>query len=146
MNCDDEIMVVEDNPNDAELVLRVFKKHNLANKCVFLKDGAAALDYIFGVAGPSGPAPQHTPCVIMLDLKLPKVDGLEVLRRLKADERTRSLPVVVLTSSNQDQDIKAAYGLGVNSFVTKPVKFDEFAKVIADLGLYWMMVNVPPAK
>ena len=136
-------MIVEDNPSDTELVLRVFRKHSLANNCVVLKDGAEALDFLLP-PGEKGKAPAAK--VVLLDLKLPKVDGLEVLRRLRADERTRHLPVVVLTSSNQDRDIKAAYELGANSFIIKPVKFDDFTRVVAQLGLYWLMVNVPPAR
>lgn len=139
-----EIVIVEDNPSDAELILRVFRKHNLANQIVLLKDGAEALDFFFP---PDGSAPPGgTLRIILLDLKLPKIDGIEVLRRLKSDERTRGIPVVVVTSSSEDRDIKDAYDLGVNSYVTKPIKFDEFAKAVADLGLYWLMLNKLPAR
>lgn len=136
-----EILIVEDNPNDAELILRVFKKHNLVNKCLVLKDGAEALAFLFPDAAGGGPA--RVPKVILLDLKLPKVDGLEVLRRMKADARTRTIPVVVLTSSTEEKDIKSAYGLGVNSYVAKPIKFDEFARTAAALGMYWLLLNKP---
>ncbi len=139
-----EIVIVEDNPNDAELILRVFRKHNLANQVILLKDGAEALDFLF----PPDGAAHATAAVriILLDLKLPKVDGIEVLRRLKSEERTRSIPVVVLTSSTEQRDLQDAYELGVNSYVAKPIKFDEFAKAVADLGLYWLMLNKLPAR
>ena len=139
-----EIVLVEDNPNDAELMVRALKKHNLANRIVLLKDGAEALEFLFAERGTGQQDGPFAPRVVLLDIKLPKVDGLEVLRRMKSDARTREIPVVVLTSSNQERDIKTAYSLGVNSFVTKPIKFQEFAKVVAELGLYWLMVNVPP--
>ncbi len=140
-----EIILVEDNPADAELIMRTLRKHNLANHVRLAKDGAEALQMIFGNGG-CGIKPDEAPKVVLLDIKLPKVDGLEVLRRLKSDECTKDIPVVMLTSSNQEQDIKAAYELGANSFVTKPIRFDEFAKVVADLGVYWLMLNVPPAR
>ncbi len=141
-----EIVIVEDNPSDAELILRVFRKHNMANEIVLLKDGAEALDFLFGHDG-CGPTPSSITCrIILLDLKLPKVDGIEVLRRLKSEERTRGIPVVVLTSSTEQRDLKEAYDLGVNSYVAKPIKFDEFAKAVADLGLYWLMLNKLPAR
>jgi len=135
-----DIVIVEDNPNDAELIMRVLKKHGLANRLVVLRDGVEAIEFLFAEGKHAGRA-VGAPRVILLDLKLPKVDGIEVLRRLKSDERTRQLPVVVLTSSTEDRDLKAAYELGVNSYVTKPIKFDEFARLIADLGMYWMVVN-----
>ncbi len=138
-----EIVLVEDNPSDAELMIRALKKHNLANRIVLLKDGAEALEFLFAERGTGQQGP-FAPRVVLLDIKLPKVDGLEVLRRMKSDERTREIPVVIMTSSNQERDIKTAYTLGVNSFVTKPIKFQEFAKVVAELGMYWLMVNVPP--
>jgi CheY-like chemotaxis protein len=141
-----EIVLVEDNPNDAELITRSLKRHNLANKIVLLKDGADALEFLFA-QGES--PPNHggrDPRVVLLDIKLPKVDGIEVLRRMRSDARTKEIPVVILTSSNEERDIKEAYALGVNSFVTKPIKFDEFAKVVAELGMYWLMVNVPPIR
>ncbi len=141
-----EIVLVEDNPNDAELITRSLKKHHLANKIVLLKDGAEALDFLFAERKPEQPGGQIIPRVVLLDIKLPKVDGLEVLRQMKSDQRTRDIPVVILTSSNQERDVTTAYNLGVNSFVTKPIKFDEFAKVVAELGMYWLMVNVPPVR
>jgi len=136
MNTDVEIVIVEDNPNDAELMTRVLKKHNLANKFVILQDGAQALDFLAG--------PNEVPRVIFLDLKLPKIDGIEVLRRIREEERTKQIPVVAITSSTEDRDIRAAYALGVNSYITKPIRFDDFAKVIADVGLYWLVLNKPP--
>ena len=136
-----EIILVEDNPNDAELIMRVFKKHNITNKFILFKDGAEAIDYLFT----QNRADTIRPKVILLDLKLPKLNGIEVLRRLKSDERTKNFPVVVLTSSREDRDLKDAYELGVNSYVTKPIKFEEFAKVVSELGLYWMMLNKPSA-
>jgi len=137
-----EIILVEDNPSDAELIVRTLRKHNLANNIVLVKDGAEALDLLFARNKHAG-RDITAPKVLLLDIKLPKVDGIEVLREIKSDDRTKSIPVVMLTSSNQEQDIKAAYDLGANSFVTKPIRFDEFAKVVADLGVYWMMLNVP---
>ena len=132
------ILLVEDNPRDAELTLRAFRKHNLANGVTVAHDGAEALDVVFGRSG------AERPRVVLLDLKLPKVDGLEVLRRLKADEGTRSIPVVVVTSSNQDPDITTAYALGANSYVVKPVDFEAFMKTMSELGFYWLMVNQVP--
>lgn len=137
-----EVVIIEDDPNDAELITRVLRKHHLANKLVLLKDGAEALDFLLGVGSPGPGAPQ--PRVVLLDLKLPKVDGIEVLRRLKGDERTRNIPVVVLTSSKEDYDLKATYELGVNSYITKPVKFEEFAEVVSELRLYWLLMNQVP--
>jgi CheY-like chemotaxis protein len=131
-----EILLVEDNPNDAELTTRALKQRNLANQLHVCRDGAEALDYIARVA--------TVPKVILLDLKLPKVDGLEVLRKLKGDERTRSIPVVVLTSSREEPDIERAYALGANSYIVKPVDFDAFARAVSDVGLYWLLLNHPP--
>lgn len=142
MNSEVEILLVEDDPNDAELIMRVFRKHNLANKFIHVKDGAEALGVLLP---PGGHAASMAPRVVLLDLKLPKVDGIEVLRRLKSDERTRAIPVVVLTSSREERDLKDAYALGVNSYVTKPIKFDEFAKIVSELGLYWLMLNRSPS-
>jgi len=132
-----DVVIVEDDPNDAELIMRVFRKHNMVNKIVLLKDGAEALDFFFGSR-----ANDH-PKVVLLDLKLPKVNGIEVLQRLKADERMRNIPVVVLTSSAENQDIKDAYQYGVNSYVTKPIRFEEFANAVAELRLYWLLLNRP---
>jgi two-component system response regulator len=139
---DVDILLVEDNPNDVELTLRALKKHNLANQVHVARDGQEALDFLFG-AGPSASVQCNRLKVILLDLKLPKISGLEVLKKLKGHERCKSVPVVVLTSSQEDQDIQECYKLGVNSYVVKPVEFDAFAKTVADLGLYWMLVNKP---
>lgn len=134
-----DILLVEDNPYDMELTLRALDKHNLANRVQVLSDGAEALDYIFG----TGPAGETNDClkVILLDLNLPKVSGLEVLQKLKSDERTKCIPVVVMTSSHEDVDLQECYRLGVNSYVVKPVEFDAFSQVVADLGFYWLLVN-----
>lgn len=139
-----EILLVEDNPTDAELAIRALKKSNLANKLVWVKDGAEALDFIFGTGAYGDRTVINGPKVIMLDLRLPKVDGMEVLRRVKGDERTKTIPVVVLTSSKEDRDVAESYQLGVNSFISKPVEFDAFAKTVSELGLYWLLVNRPP--
>jgi two-component system response regulator len=132
-----DIVIVEDDPSDAELITRVFRKHNLVNKVVVLKDGAEALDFFFGSS-----ANDH-PKVVLLDLKLPKVNGIEVLQRLKSDERTKDVPVVVLTSSAESQDIKDAYKYGVNSYVTKPIRFEEFGNAVSELRMYWLLLNKP---
>lgn len=139
-----EILLVEDNPTDAELCIRALKKSNLANKLVWVKDGAEALDFLFATGAYSGRQVANGPKVILLDLRLPKVDGMEVLRRVKNDERTRSIPVVVLTSSREDRDIVESYQLGVNSYISKPVGFDEFVRTVSELGFYWLLVNQPP--
>jgi len=139
-----EIVIVEDNPNDAELILRVFRRHNVANQVVLLKDGAEAMEYFFPPEGSAPAIANGSVKIILLDLKLPKVDGIEVLRRLKSEERTRSIPVVVLTSSMEPRDLRDAYELGANSYVAKPIKFDEFTKAVADLGLYWLTLNRLP--
>ncbi|WP_297478244.1 response regulator [Ferrovum sp.] len=139
-----EILLVEDNPTDAELAIRALKEKNLTNKLVWVKDGAEALDFLFATGAYSGRQVANGPKVIMLDLRLPKVDGMEVLRRVKEDERTKTIPVVVLTSSKEDRDVAESYQLGVNSYISKPVEFNEFAKTVAELGLYWLLVNHPP--
>ena len=139
-----EILLVEDNPNDAELAIRALKKNNLANKLLWVKDGAEALDFIFGTGSYSHRNVVNGPKVILLDLRLPKVDGMEVLRKTKGDERTKSIPIVVLTSSREDRDIVESYRLGVNSFISKPVEFEAFAKTVSELGFYWLLVNQPP--
>lgn len=139
-----EIVLIEDNPHDAELVLRALKKHGLANKLQLLQDGAEALDFIFATGAYAEREINHRPKLILLDLKLPKVDGLEILRRIKADERTRSVPVVVMTSSQEEKDIVESYSLGVNSYIVKPVDFDKFVQSVADLGLYWLLLNKVP--
>ncbi len=141
-----EIVLVEDNPADVELITRSLKRHNLANKIVLLKDGAEALEFFFSQDDAVHRNGSHTPRVVLLDIKLPKVDGIEVLRRMKSDERTKEIPVVILTSSNEDRDVREAYDFRVNSFVTKPIKFEEFTKVVAELGIYWLMVNVTTAR
>jgi two-component system response regulator len=139
-----EILLVEDNPRDAELTIRALKKHNLANLLFTVEDGAEALDFIYCRGKYTTRDGGHPPKVVLLDLKLPKISGLEVLRALKQDEKTRSIPVVVVTSSREDPDIKTAYGLGANSYVVKPVDFDAFAEAVSSLGLYWLLVNQPP--
>lgn len=139
-----EILLVEDNPTDAELAIRALKKANLANNLVWVKDGAEALEFLFATGAYSGRNVGCPPKVVLLDLRLPKVDGMEVLRRVKDDERTRAIPVVVLTSSKEDRDVAESYKLGVNSYISKPVEFDEFAKTVSELGLYWLLVNRPP--
>jgi two-component system response regulator len=139
-----DVLLVEDNPRDAELTIRSLTKHNLANNIFIVEDGAEALDFIFCRGKYAERDIMKPPKVIFLDLKLPRVDGLEVLREAKRDERTRSIPVVMVTSSREDPDIRAAYQLGVNSYVTKPVDFDSFAEAVSKLGLYWLLVNQPP--
>ena len=139
-----EILLVEDDPNDVELTLRAFHARNLANQVFVARDGAEALDFFFSDKAHPLRDIGVTPRVILLDLKLPKVDGLEVLRRLRADERTKSLPVVVLTSSNEEPDIAAAYRLGANSYIVKPVDFEAFARAVSEVGLYWVLLNEQP--
>jgi two-component system, response regulator len=139
-----EILLIEDNPDEAELTIRSLKKHNLANKLMHVDDGAEALDLIFP-ANPSAESDFHfNPKLIVLDLKLPKVAGLEILRRLKEDERTKMIPVVVLTSSKEEQDVLESYKLGVNGYIVKPVNFETFARAISDLGLFWLIRNQAP--
>ena len=137
------ILLVEDNANDEFLTLRALKKYNVANDLVVRRDGAEALDYLFGTGADAGRDPGELPVVMLLDLKLPKVDGLEVLRRVRADERTRILPVVILTSSNEERDVINGYKLGTNSYVQKPVDFTAFIDAVGQLGLYWLMLNEP---
>jgi two-component system response regulator len=141
------ILLVEDNPDDEELALLAFKKNNVANEIVVARDGAAALDYLFGAGAPAAEAPE-LPQVMLLDLKLPKVDGLEVLQRVRADSRTRMLPVVILTSSREDRDLVESYHLGANSYVRKPVDFTQFVEAVKHLQLYWMVLNeaAPPRR
>ncbi len=139
-----DILLVEDNPQDAELTIRALKKHNLANHLFTVEDGAEALDFIFCRGKYATRENGHSPKVVLLDLKLPKVSGLDVLRALKQDEKTRAIPVVVVTSSREDPDIKTAYALGANSYVVKPVEFDAFAESVSSLGMYWLLVNQPP--
>ena len=138
-----EILLVEDSPRDAELTLRALRKHNLANKVVHVKDGQEALDWLFGAGAHAGRDPSQHPRVVLLDLKLPKVDGLEVLRTIRADARTQSLPVVVLSSSREEADLVRAYDLGVNSYIVKLVDFKKFSEAVAEAGHYWLLVNQP---
>ena len=135
------IILVEDNPKDEELTLRAFKKNNILNPVVVARDGVEALDYLFARGGHANREPAALPQLILLDLKLPKVDGLEVLRTLRADGRTKLLPVVVLTSSNEEQDLIRSYSLGANSYVRKPVDFAQFLEATRQLGLYWLILN-----
>lgn len=143
-NTDIQILLVEDNPSDAKLTIRALKKHNLANNLVHLIDGAQALDFIFGKGEFEGRNISEKPKVIFLDLKMPKVSGLEVLKIIKGDERTMLIPVVMMTSSKEEQDIVESHKLGVNSYVVKPVDFDNFSKTVCDLGFYWLVVNTTP--
>ncbi len=138
------ILLIEDNPDDVELTRRALDLSHVANRLVVVTDGAEALDYLFASGAYAARDVRATPEVVLLDLKLPKVDGLEVLRRIRADERTRRMPVIVLTSSNQEADIVASYDLGANSYVRKPVDFDQFVQATRALGLYWLVINEPP--
>lgn len=138
-----EILLVEDNPNDVELALHAFKKHNLSNSVHVVRDGAAALDFIFRTGAYAQRNAEKDPKVILLDLKLPLVDGLEVLRRVKEDPQTRMIPVVVLTSSREDRDVVESYRLGVNSYIVKPVDFEQFTEAVRQLGFYWLLLNQP---
>jgi two-component system, response regulator len=137
------ILLVEDNPSDEELTLRALKKSNILNRVVVVRDGAEALDYLFARGAHASRPADESPQVVLLDLKLPKIDGLEVLREIRADERTKLLPVVVLTSSIQEQDVVTSYGLGANSYVRKPVDFTQFVEAVRQLGLYWLVINQP---
>ncbi len=141
-----KILLVEDHPDDVKLTLRAFKKHNLGNDIVVVSDGAEALDYMFGTGRFAGRDVSHLPAVVFLDLKLPKLDGLEVLRGIRADPRTALQPVVILTSSSEEQDLIASYQLGANSYVRKPVDFDQFVEAARQLGLYWLLFNEAPPK
>lgn len=139
-----DILLVEDNPCDIEMTLDALKGNNLANRVRVLKDGEEAVDYIFRQGKYSGEGIGARPAIILLDLKLPKIDGLEVLRRIRSDERTKQIPVVVLTSSRLDKDRIESYNLGVNSYILKPVEFDNFAKAVSEIGFYWAVLNKPP--
>ncbi|MDD8027583.1 MAG: response regulator [Acidobacteriota bacterium] len=139
-----EILLVEDNPNDVELTLHALRKNNLANNIHVVRDGAEALDFLFCRGGYQTKDAGHPPKVVLLDLKLPKVDGLEVLRQIRADERTRSLPVVIITSSREERDIVAGYKLGINSYIVKPVEFGQFTEAVRQIGCYWLLLNQPP--
>ena len=140
-----EILLVEDNMGDAEMTIRALKKNNLANKLIHLKDGAEALDFIFAEGNYSMRKVENIPKVILLDLKMPKVNGIQVLQKIKSDDRTKKIPVVVLTSSKEDPDIQECYNLGVNSYVVKPVQFEQFVKAVSELGFYWMILNQQPS-
>jgi two-component system, response regulator len=141
---DVDVLLVEDNPDDAGLVIRELKKNNLGNNLIHLSDGAEALDFVFVRGKFSERKIEDKPKVILLDLKMPKIDGLEVLRTIRGDERTKLIPVVVMTSSREEQDIIRSYSLGVNAYVVKPVGFDSFSKAVAELGMFWILVNQPP--
>jgi two-component system, response regulator len=144
---DKAFLLVEDNPVDVALTQRAFSKAKILNEIVVAQDGVEALNYLFGTGAYAGRDLGNKPIVVLLDLKLPKVDGLEVLRRIRADDRTRLLPVIILTSSKEEQDLVAGYSLGCNSYVRKPVDFDQFAEAVQQLGLYWMVLNeTPPAR
>jgi two-component system response regulator len=141
------ILLVEDNPDDEALTLRAFKKNNIGNEVIVARDGAEALEYCLGTADGNGHPSRRMPTMILLDLKLPKVDGLEVLRRLRADERTKLVPIIILTSSKEDQDLINGYKLGANSYIRKPVDFAQFVEAVRQLGLYWLVLNeAPPIK
>jgi two-component system response regulator len=141
-----EVLIVEDNPHDLEMTLRALRKHRLGNHVVTLSDGAAALDFLFARGAYANRNITDAPNVVFLDLKLPKIDGVEVLRQVKADPRTKAIPIVIVTSSAEDRDRLESYELGVNSYVVKPIEFDAFAQTIADLGFYWLAVNRPPVR
>lgn len=139
-----EVLLVEDSPEDAELTLRALRKRNVVNKLRHVEDGEEALDFLFARGRYADRDINHRPRVVLLDLKLPKLSGLEVLRALRADPRTHSIPVVVITSSRESRDLAEAYELGVNSYVVKPVDFDQFSEAVGDIGMYWLLVNQPP--
>jgi two-component system response regulator len=144
INNEIEIVLVEDNMDDAEMTIRALKKVNLANKLIHLEDGQEALDFLFAQGKFFGRELTNKPKVILLDIKMPKVDGIEVLRKIKSAESTRSIPVVIMTSSAEDNDIITSYDLGVNSYIVKPVHFENFAKAVSELGLYWLLTNRTP--
>jgi two-component system response regulator len=139
-----DVLLVEDNPDDIDLALFAFKKSNFSNRVHIVRDGAEALEYIFSTGQYSGRKIDQTPRLILLDLKLPKVDGLEVLRQVKSDPRTKNTPVVMMTSSREENDLIASYSLGVNSYIVKPVDFQQFVEATRTLGLYWLLLNEPP--
>ena len=139
-----EILLVEDNPHDAEMTIRALRRVNLANKLIHVKDGAEALDFIFAKGAFADRHIENKPKVILLDIKMPKIDGIEVLRQIKLNDTTKTIPVVIMTSSKEEQDVITSYNLGVNSYVVKPVDFEGFAKAVSDLGLYWLMTNQQP--
>lgn len=139
-----ELLIVEDSPQDLELALRALKKAKISNRIHVARDGAEAIDFIFGGGAYPDRRPEDAPRLVLLDLKLPKVDGLEVLLRIKSDPRTRSIPVVMLTSSREQNDIVESYRLGVNSYIVKPVSFERFVGAVHDLGIYWLLLNQAP--
>mgnify|MGYP001594873209 FL=1 len=138
------ILLVEDNPDDVELTLRALKKNNILNEVVVARDGAEALDYLFGKGAYAGRDQGIMPAVVLLDLKLPRIDGLEVLERIRSEERTKFLPVVILTSSKEEKDRRSGHNLGANSYIRKPVDFNQFIEAVRQLGLYWLILNEPP--
>jgi CheY-like chemotaxis protein len=138
------ILLVEDNPDDEALAIRALKRHHISNEIIVAHDGVEALDYLFGTGVYAGRDISVKPTVVLLDLKLPRIDGIEVLRRLREDERTKLLPVVVLTTSNEEQDMLNSYSLGCNSYIRKPVNFLEFTEAVRQLGMYWLLINEPP--
>jgi two-component system response regulator len=140
------ILLVEDNPDDEALTMRALKKSNILNDVVVARDGAEALDYLFGTGAYAGRDTRLQPQIVLLDLKLPKVDGLEVLKRVRADARTRLQPVVILTTSNEERDVISSYQLGANSYIRKPVDFEQFMDAVRQLGLFWLVLNVPPPR
>lgn len=146
MNNELEILLVEDNPTDAELTIRALKKHHLANHLIHVTDGQQALDFFFGTGAYKGRDVMQLPKVVLLDLKLPKVGGIEVLRQLRANERTKLVPVVVLTSSHEDRDVIETYNLGANSYIVKPVEFENFSQAVSNMGMYWLLLNEPPLR
>ena len=139
-----EILLAEDNPEDAEMTLRALRRNNLANKLHWVKDGAEALDYLFCTGEYAGRDASRPPKLVLLDIKMPKVDGIEVLRRLKANAATHSIPVVVMTSSDEERDVFESYRLGVNSYIVKPLQFDAFIETVAKIGMYWVLTNRVP--
>jgi len=139
-----EILLVEDNMDDAEMTIHALRKNNLANKLIHMKDGEEALDFLFGTGNFIGRDVNLKPSLILLDLKMPKIDGLEVLERVKSNEATKKIPVVILTSSKEDPDVSKCYELGANSYIVKPVEFESFMKAVSELGMYWMILNQPP--
>ncbi len=139
-----EVLLAEDNPSDAELALRAFRKSNFANKVHWVKDGEEALEYVMCTGQYADRDPNHPPRLLLLDLKMPKVDGIDVLRRIKSEERFKTIPVVIMTSSNEERDVVESYRLGVNSYIVKPVDFAKFVATVSEIGMYWMLTNRVP--